>query len=74
MNSQVVTGAGGGGIVRRLALFPVTAEVTEENAGLAIGGLAVEALAEQYGTPLHLYDAEALDTALGCPSVVSISI
>ena len=48
---------------QRLALFPVTTRV-KTAAGverLQIGGCDLAALAEQYGTPLYLYDQATLD-------------
>lgn len=39
-------------------VLPATAEVT--NGKLRIGGIAVSELVAEYGTPLHIYDEEAL--------------
>ena len=52
-------------VLKRLKLFPVTAQVTAGDDGgqLMIGGCDLEALAAAYGTPLYLYDAATLDDA-----------
>jgi len=47
---------------KRLSLFPESTAV--EQGELCIGGLRVAALAEEYGTPLYLYDRASLDGAL----------
>jgi diaminopimelate decarboxylase len=52
---------------RRLALFPLTTRVVETAAGhsvLTIGGCDLAALAQEYGTPLYIYDALTLDAAV----------
>ena len=43
----------------RLALFPPTAEINEKN-HLAIGGCDAAALAEEFGTPLYIFDEVTL--------------
>jgi len=50
----------------RLMLFPVSTRLLEEkgSASLSISGLDLATLADQYGTPLYLYDASTLDFAL----------
>ncbi len=50
----------------RLPLFPVTASVIAGPAGaeLAIGGLSLRALAEQFGTPLYVYDQATMEDAV----------
>lgn len=45
--------------VPRLALYPLTAEVNERD-HLAIGGCDSVALAEEFGTPLYVYDEFSL--------------
>lgn len=51
---------------RRLALFPDTARLqgSGDAAWLEIAGCSLPALAEQYGTPLYLYDQATMDHAL----------
>ena len=51
-------------VQRRLALFPLTATMTEDGAALRIGGCDVTALAAEHGTPLYLFDAATLDAAV----------
>jgi diaminopimelate decarboxylase len=48
--------------MNRLQLFPVTATI--ENNSLTIAGHDLSALAEEYGTPLYLYDRTTMDTAV----------
>ena len=50
---------------QRLALFPHTVAVLGEGtaAHLAIGGCNLADLAEQYGTPLYVFDAATLDAS-----------
>ncbi|MFN8466553.1 MAG: diaminopimelate decarboxylase [Caldilineaceae bacterium] len=50
---------------QRLALFPHTVEVVGEGAAahLTIGGCNLADLAEQYGTPLYVFDAATLDAS-----------
>jgi len=43
----------------RLALFPPTAEINEKSY-LAIGGCDAVALAEEFGTPLYIFDEVTL--------------
>ncbi len=47
----------------RLPLFPVTASVVPGPAGgeLAIDGLSLAALADEFGTPLYVYDQATMD-------------
>jgi diaminopimelate decarboxylase len=45
----------------RLALFPISTKIIQDK--LNIGGCDVQTLAEQYGTPLYLYDKADLDYA-----------
>lgn len=47
----------------RLALFPFSTRI--ENDRLHIGGWDVEQLANEYGTPLYIYDRAELDRAAG---------
>ena len=49
-------------IADRLALFPDSTRV--ENDALFIAGNDLASLAEQYGTPLYVYDRLTLDTAV----------
>lgn len=50
----------------RLQLFPKSTEIRRGVGGerLAIGGCDLAALAEEYGTPLYLYDQSSLDAAV----------
>jgi diaminopimelate decarboxylase len=50
---------------QRLVLFPDTTEIVGEGsrARLAIGGCDLAGLAEQYGTPLYVFDGATLDAA-----------
>ena len=52
-------------LATRLPLFPITTEVTHTANGptLAIGGVDLNALAAQFGTPLYLYDQATMDAA-----------
>jgi len=47
---------------QRLNLFPLTTTTTAES--LTIAGCDLNALAEQYGTPLYLYDQATMDAAV----------
>jgi len=51
---------------RRLDLFPLTTEIagTGEEAHLTIAGCDLTALAEQFGTPLYVYDQASMDAAV----------
>ena len=50
---------------QRLSLFPVTTRVVVAGVErLQVGGCDLAQLAEQYGTPLYLYDQATLDTNL----------
>ena len=53
-------------IIKRLALFPVTTRLQPGPGGerLQITGCDLDDLAEQYGTPLYLYDQATLDANL----------
>jgi len=46
----------------RLPLFPLNTQIKEGR--LLIGGFSVEELAQEFGTPLYLYDQSTLDDAL----------
>ncbi len=50
----------------RIPLFPVTAGSREINgaATLHVAGLSLQALAEEYGTPLYVYDQQTMDDNL----------
>jgi diaminopimelate decarboxylase len=48
---------------KRLFLFPISTKIIKNK--LTIGGCDVQNLAEQYGTPLYLYDRADLDSAAG---------
>ncbi|MCC7117506.1 MAG: diaminopimelate decarboxylase [Anaerolineales bacterium] len=48
--------------MNRLPLFPITTKI--ENDCLTIDGQALAQLAEQYGTPLYLYDGATLNAAV----------
>jgi diaminopimelate decarboxylase len=48
--------------MNRLDLFPDTVKI--ENDNLTIDGLDLHALAEEYGTPLYLYDRTTMDNAV----------
>jgi diaminopimelate decarboxylase len=54
-------------IAKRLSLFPLGTRLQPVPGGsaLTIAGLDLAALAEEYGTPLYLYDRVSLDAALG---------
>ncbi len=47
---------------KRLALFPDTTRI--EDGTLTIGGLDLAALAEEYGTPLYVYDRATMDDSV----------
>ncbi len=47
---------------KRLALFPDTTRI--EKNGLVIDGLDLASLAEEYGTPLYLYDRATMDACV----------
>ena len=51
---------------KRLPLFPITAAVTTDSEGrhMTVGGLALRDLAEEYGTPLYVYDQATMDDAV----------
>ena len=48
---------------QKLSLFPDSTKIIQDK--LTIGGCDVQALAEQFGTPLYLYDRAELDSAAG---------
>src|SRR5687767_9013246 len=52
-------------LATRLPLFPITTEIvhTPDGPTLAIGGVALSALAEEFGTPLYVYDQATMDDA-----------
>lgn len=52
----------------RLTLFPASTAVVTNNGDpeLSIGGCKLADLADQYGTPLYVFDAATLDAAAGC--------
>jgi diaminopimelate decarboxylase len=52
-------------LATRLPLFPLTTELATTPAGptLTIGGCDLAALAQQFGTPLYLYDQATMDAA-----------
>src|SRR5690348_5463005 len=52
-------------LASRLPLFPLSTQVTTTAAGptLTIDGLDLATLAQQYGTPLYLYDQATMDAA-----------
>jgi diaminopimelate decarboxylase len=49
--------------MNRLQLFPTSTRIEKDT--LTIAGHSLTALADQYGTPLYLYDRETMDTAAG---------
>lgn len=51
---------------QRIDLFPITTQITGPGgtARLSIAGCDLVALAEQYGTPLYIYDRATLDNAV----------
>ncbi len=49
-------------LAARLALFPTTTRI--ENDRMTIDGLVVDDLAQEYGTPLYIYDRATLDGAV----------
>jgi diaminopimelate decarboxylase len=53
-------------MMRRLPLFPDTAAITAAQEGecLTVAGCRLDALADQYGTPLYVYDARTVDAAI----------
>src|SRR5512145_34844 len=46
---------------KKLPLFPISTKIIQDK--LTIGGCDIQTLAEQYGTPLYLYDRADLDSA-----------
>ncbi|MCX6079353.1 MAG: diaminopimelate decarboxylase [Chloroflexi bacterium] len=48
-------------IQARLPLFPSSTQVVQDH--LTIGGCDVQSLADQYGTPLYIYDRAEMDSA-----------
>ena len=49
-------------MLKRLQLFPDTTRI--EHSTLTINGLSLSALAEQYGTPLYVYDQATMDASV----------
>ena len=51
---------------KRLALFPITTQVEEKDGRrfLSIAGCDLPALADEYGTPLYLFDRATLDASV----------
>lgn len=49
---------------RRLPLFPITTQMDPESQNLTIAGCDLVSLAEEYGTPLYLFDEATLDGAV----------
>ncbi len=47
--------------MKRLPLFPDTTQIVNDT--LTIGGMRLDALAREYGTPLYLYDRATMDAA-----------
>jgi len=52
--------------MQRLKLFPISTkiETRAEHRYLSLDGLALDVLAEQFGTPLYIYDRSTLDASL----------
>lgn len=52
-------------LAARLPLFPITTAVEERGAGptLCVGGCDLAALADEYATPLYVYDQATMDAA-----------
>ena len=48
--------------MKRLQLFPDTTKI--ENDRLTIAGQGLDSLAEEYGTPLYVYDCATMDNAV----------
>ena len=48
---------------KKLSLFPASTKIIQDK--LTIGGCDVQTLADQFGTPLYLYDRAELDSAAG---------
>jgi len=46
---------------KKLQLFPISTQIVDDK--LTIGGCDVQSLADQYGTPLYLYDRADMDSA-----------
>ncbi len=49
-------------VSKRLALFPDSTQIN--NDALSIGGVHLRALAQQYGTPLYVYDRATMDASV----------
>jgi len=51
---------------RRLEIFPLSTQIREQDGGsqLEIAGCSLTALAEEYGTPLYLFDCSTLDACV----------
>jgi len=48
--------------LKRLALFPDTARIVDQ--ALVIGGLRLDSLADEFGTPLYVYDRATMDASV----------
>ena len=48
--------------LKRLALFPDTIRIIDN--ALTVDGLTLTSLAQEYGTPLYIYDRATMDTSL----------
>jgi len=48
--------------MKRLQLFPDTTKI--ENDRLTIAGQGLDSMAEEYGTPLYVYDCATMDNAV----------
>ncbi|HEX8991791.1 MAG TPA: hypothetical protein VF784_08935, partial [Anaerolineales bacterium] len=51
------------GLLRRLALFPDTTEIVDDS--LAIGGVKLASIADEFGTPVYVYDRLTMDASVG---------
>ena len=51
-------------VARRLVLFPIRTAIDPETDALTIGGIDLPGLAEEYGTPLYLYDQATILDAI----------
>ncbi|HTP01004.1 MAG TPA: hypothetical protein VMJ64_06485, partial [Anaerolineales bacterium] len=49
-------------VQKRLDLFPDTTRIVDET--LTIGGIRLDSLASEYGTPLYVYDEATMDAAV----------
>jgi len=54
----------------RLSLFPITATIEDDT--LTLAGHSLAALADEFGTPLYVYDRATLDAAAAaCPTITT---